>query len=312
MEGNTFFFQWEISLMQALQAHMGSVGRALAGFFTMFGEEMLLIVVLGFLYWCYDKKFGKLVGINLLAAIVLNPLIKNIFLRRRPYFDTPEIQCLKPVDAGADIYDIPAQGYSFPSGHSMGAAATYGSIAAYKNRKTKLMTWGMLVIVLLVGISRFCLGVHYPTDVLVGWILGGALVFFIPWLQRKINRDRLFYLILILCGLPGFFYCTSTDYYTSYGLMIGAFCGFLFEEKYVRFSNTRKPVNCVLRVLGGLALFLLLNQLLKLPFSGSFLSSATFAAYLVRTCRYAMTAFLIIGIYPLCFGRIGERMRKKS
>lgn len=320
MEGNTFFFQWEISLLQALQAHMGSFGKALASFFTLFGEEMILIVVLGFLYWCYDKKYGKMVGINLVAAVVLNPMIKNIFIRRRPYFDTPGIKCLKPVDASADIYDIPAQGYSFPSGHSMGAAVTYGSIAAYQSGKTEIDADGsfigkhrkavsicMVALVLLVGISRFCLGVHYPTDVFAGWVLGAALVFAIPDLQKKLNNDGLFYLILLLCCLPGFFFCTSSDYYSAYGIMVGLFAGFLFEERYVKFSNTKEVWRCILRVFGGLALFLGLNTLLKLPFSSEFSDSVTFAAHLVRTCRYAIVSFLIIGIYPMCFGRIGRK-----
>ena len=299
MEGNTFFFQWEVALMEFLQAHMGSVGLALAKVFSMFGEELILILVLGFLYWWYDKEYGKFVGTNLLVAVVLNPLVKNIFLRRRPYFDNPQIQCLKPVEPKADIYDIAEQGYSFPSGHSMGAASTYGSIAAYK--KSKYLTIGMTAIILLVGISRFCVGVHYPTDVFVGWALGIAVVFLVPFLQKKLQKRWLLYLILILCGLPGFFYCTSTDYYSAYGLMVGAFFGFLFEEAFVNFENTRKPLRGLLRVLGGLAIFVGLNTLLKLPFSSEFLSNGTFAAHLVRTCRYGIIAFLIIGVYPMIF-----------
>ena len=47
----------------------------------MFGEELLLIPVLGFFCWCYDKKLGKLLGRNICAEIVCSPMIKNIALR---------------------------------------------------------------------------------------------------------------------------------------------------------------------------------------------------------------------------------------
>ena len=80
--GNTFFFDWEISLIVWLQAHMGAFGTALASFISAFGEELACVAVIGFLYWCYDKRFGRFVGLNVLVGIVLNPMIKNIFVRR--------------------------------------------------------------------------------------------------------------------------------------------------------------------------------------------------------------------------------------
>jgi membrane-associated phospholipid phosphatase len=48
-------------------------------------------------------------------------MAKNIALRRRPYFDHESIHILRVVEPEADIYDIAAQGYSFPSGHSTNA-----------------------------------------------------------------------------------------------------------------------------------------------------------------------------------------------
>lgn len=295
--------------MEWLQAHMGSVGTALAGICTMFGEELILIAVVGFLYWCYDKEYGKFVGTNLVFAVVLNPLIKNIFLRRRPYFDHEGIRCLKPVDADAAIDDLAAQGYSFPSGHSMSAAGTYGSLAAY--RKNRWTLAAAILIPLLVGVSRFCLGVHYPTDVLVGWLCGFLVIALIGFMQVKVRDRRKLYLILALAGLPGYFYCKSDDYFTAYGMMLGVFCGILFEERYVHFANTRNPMLCILRIAGGLAVFLVLNMLLKLLFSGEFLGNGSLAAHLVRSCRYGVACFVVIGVYPMLF-KAEEKIRVKK
>ena len=310
LTGNTFFFDWEVALMVWLQAHLGAAGAAVASFLSMFGETLVCVGVLGFLYWCYDKEYGKFVGLNVLAATVLNPLIKNIFIRRRPYFDHPEIACLKPVEKSADIYDIAAQGYSFPSGHSSNAVTVFGSLAAYKKGNRALLILG-IVLPLLVGVSRFCLGVHYPTDVLCGWLLGLAVILLVPWLCRKIKDRRVLYALLLVLALPGFFYCRSDDYYTGFGMLLGFILAVSFEEKYVRFANTRVPLRCVLRILGGLAVFFGVNTLLKLPFSEAFLSSGTLAAFTVRALRYAIVTFADIALYPMLFKPMDKLFRAK-
>ena len=302
--GNTFFFDWEVSLIVWLQAHMGAFGTTLASFVSAFGEELACVAVIGFLYWCYDKRFGRFVGLNVLVGLVLNPMIKNIFLRRRPYFDNPQIQCLKPVDKSADIYNIAAQEYSFPSGHSTNAVAVYGSLAAY--RKNKALSILAVALPLLIGVSRFCLGVHYPTDVLFGWGLGLVILFVVPRLQSRCKNPRLFYGALLLITLPGFFYCKSADYFSGYGMMLGFVLGVEFEQRYVNFENTCSPWRSALRVVGGVAVFFGLNTVLKLPFSSDFLNSGTMAAFLVRTVRYALVIFVDMGVYPLLF-RVTEK-----
>ena len=93
--GNTFYFDWEVGLMQWIQSWLGPVGTAIASVFSEMGEQLVCVAVLGFLYWCWEKEYGKYVGLNVLVGITLNPMIKNIFVRRRPYFDHEWIKCLK-------------------------------------------------------------------------------------------------------------------------------------------------------------------------------------------------------------------------
>ena len=300
--GKTFFFGWEPALMVWLQSHLGSFGITLATIFSMFGEEMASIVVLGFGDWSGKKELGKFIGRNACVAMVANPMIKNVFLRLRPYMVCPEVKCLKPVDSSADIMDVAAQGYSFPSGHSSGSVANYTSVAAYLKKK---WAWALgILIPLLVGLSRFCVGVHFPTDVLFGWALGLCVVMLVPFFQKKFEKRWVFYLIILLLAVPGWFYCKTNDFYTSYGMMVGFFAGDLFEEKYVKFKNTKCWWKMILRVLGGGAVYFALNALLKMPFSSSFLHAGTFLSYLVRAIRYAVILFVDVAIYPLCFDRI--------
>ena len=273
------------------------------------GEWLVCVGFLGLLYWCWEKEYGQYVGLNVLVCITFNPLIKNIFVRRRPYFDHKGIKCLWPVDRGADIYDISAQGYSFPSGHSTNAVTLYTSLGLYKKNKV-LMIIGMIVP-LLVGLSRICVGVHYPTDVICGWALGLIVVFLIPALQRAIKNRWIFYGLLVLITLPGWFYCNSADYYTAFGMLIGFIFAVEFENKFVKFENTRNVLRCILRVVLGIGVYFGLSTVLKLPFSKEFLNSATMASYAVRAARYFVIVFVTLGVYPMLF-KFGDRVFKRK
>ena len=307
-EGNRFFFGWEIALMEWLQAHLGEGAISALSALSMFGEEMMLIVVMGFFYWVWDKETGKFIGLNFLAAGVWNPMIKNIAMRLRPYFCSDNIDLKRLIDASADKFDVAAQGYSFPSGHSSGAATIYGS-AALRLRK-KWVTVLAFLLPLLVGVSRVVVGAHFPTDVLAGWALGAAVIFFIPWLKKKVRDRRVFAGLLVITALPGFFYCTSTDYYSGFGMLIGFLLAEPFEEKYVRFENTRNPIRAVLRIAGGGAVYFGLNTLLKLPFPKALLDAGDLTAHLIRSGRYAIIIFVVIAVYPMLFkltAKIGKR-----
>ncbi len=287
--------------MHWLQIHMDTLAVHLASFITLFGEELVMVLVLGYVYWCYNKDMGIYLGTNFCMAGLWNPMLKNIFMRRRPYFDHAGVQCLKPVEAGADLYDINAQGFSFPSGHSSNAATVYGSMARFSRKKRFAIA--AVILTFLVGISRFCLGVHYPTDRFCGWFLGLFAIYFTPWLSSRFSRKWRFYLVMVLLSLPGCLYCHTTDYYTALGMSIGFFAGNLFEEKYVRFENTRNPVQILLRLAGGGVVYFGLNILLKLPFDPVFLASSTPLSYSVRVIRYAVILFVIVAVYPWSFGR---------
>ena len=314
-----FYFDWEMRLMEWLQANIGSTGPLfwLLSNLSAFGEQTLLVAIMGFLYWGLNKEFGKYVGVNVLVVNVWNPMIKNLVLRLRPYFVKEyNVQLLRLIDEGADPMDVAAQGYSFPSGHSANAVAVYGSLAAHE-RNRKILWVLAFVLPLLVGFSRVFVGAHYPTDVLCGWLLGAVIVALIPVLREKIPNRWLFYAILLLLSVPGFFFCTSNDYYSSFGMLLGFILAEPFEERFVKFENTSNLLRCILRTAGGALIYFGLNIVLKLPFPKELLEGAGFVPHLIRMLRYAVIIFVDIGVYPMLFkltGRLwdGRKQEKEA
>ena len=312
--GLIFYFGWEMKLMEWLQAHISNSGFVFSVLSNLsaLGEQMVMVAVMGFLYWGLNKEFGKYVGVNILMVNIWNPMIKNVVLRLRPYFvEGYNVRLLRLIDTGADPMDVAAQGYSFPSGHSSGAVTVYGSLACHeKNRK---WLWVLAVVLpVLVGFSRVFVGAHFPTDVLCGWVLGILIILVVSWLRKVIRKSWLFNLVLILATVPGFFYCKSNDYFSSMGMLIGFVLAEPFEQEFVNFENTGNILRCILRTIGGAVIYFGLNTVLKMPFPKAVLDAGDFLAMSIRTLRYAVVIFVVVGIYPMLFKYTDKLWNRKK
>jgi len=126
---------------------LGLVVVSVAGFLLLQGRYHTAIVVLA----------------TAASGEIANYAMKNLFLRPRP-------------DVVPHLRDVTSS--SFPSGHAMESAIIYLTLGAMlmrlaERRVTKMYCIGIaIVLTLLVGISRVYLGVHYPTDVIAGWMFG--------------------------------------------------------------------------------------------------------------------------------------------
>lgn len=145
---------------------------------------LLTVAVAGFLWLRKQRHSSWFLVLSVSTGLVLSQVLKSVFDRPRPEL----------VPHGSFVYTA-----SFPSGHSMMAAIVYLTLAALVTRS--LDRWALKAYVmflaisatLMVGVSRVYLGVHWPTDVLAGWILGAAWALLCAivarWLERRGNLE---------------------------------------------------------------------------------------------------------------------------
>jgi membrane-associated phospholipid phosphatase len=315
---------FELDLIRWLQSFRSEFMDLFFQFWTFFGEELVLIGILGFLYWCYDKKTGETIGLTVFISLVINSVVKVIFQRTRPYVDPAnEIEGIRVETAG---------GYSFPSGHTQGAGVAFGSLAIWIRKRW--LTIISIIIIVMVAISRMYLGVHYLSDVVVGGLLGVGLAFLFHHLfektidRQKIYRISLFSsLALFVISFVVYLFISKSEglvsrpqaFYNSMegvGKMVGAIAGFVlgvgFETKKVHFENHRILWKNILRFLLGVGIVMGVRIGLKALFGlivnpealleGDMFPSAI--AVIFDAIRYGAMVFVGIGVYPYAFRKI--------
>ena len=168
-------FQWGLNFIIMIQQIdtplLDSFFRAI----TSLGDELFYLLLFSCLLWCVDFYLGIRVGIIFLLSVYVNTGVKEIFQQPRPFDILPEIQ------------KVHASGYGFPSGHAQSSLVVWGSIAYWK-KQIWIRNLSVLLI-LLIGFSRIYLGVHFPTDILGGWLFGGLILCLSYFIFLKIKLD---------------------------------------------------------------------------------------------------------------------------
>jgi undecaprenyl-diphosphatase len=134
-------------------------------------------------YWMFtgNHRAAVLLLGSALGALLLNDLLKQVFDRTRP---DAILQSARVFSSG------------FPSGHAALSCATYFSAAILVPSATAaqqariFLLWTAVLIVVAIGFSRIYLGLHYPTDVLAGWCVGGAWVLCWYWIFDRLRPNN--------------------------------------------------------------------------------------------------------------------------
>jgi len=294
--------QWGLDFIIMIQQMSTPLLDSFFRVITSLGEELFYLLLFSFLIWCVDFYLGIRIGIIFLLSLYVNSGVKEIFQQPRPFDILPEIQ------------KVHAYGYGFPSGHAQSSLVVWGSIAYWK--KQTWIRYLSILLILLIGFSRIYLGVHFPTDVLGGWLFGGLILglsYFIfsniklDFIQKntifKIIGITLFPVILLKIQ-------SSPDIISGVAALIGVGYGLLLFSSSIggiRPGSWLQRLSSFLLGLFGIGI-LYLGLKLILPSEGQ-------AFYqLCRFFRYLLLGMWISFGAPWLFTRLGlaDQMKRKS
>ncbi|AUW59024.1 hypothetical protein C1T17_13910 [Sphingobium sp. SCG-1] len=142
---------------------------------------LITVAVAGFLMVARRGATALFVIFAIAGGAILSTALKSLFNRPRP-------------DIVAHLVDVHST--SFPSGHAMNSAIVYltlGALLARTQQVRALRIYLLLVsiiLALMIGASRVYLGVHWPSDVLAGWIVGATWATLCSLLARRLQKER--------------------------------------------------------------------------------------------------------------------------
>jgi membrane-associated phospholipid phosphatase len=264
---------------------------------TTLGAEQAFLLILPFVFWCVNKRIGVRLSVLLVLSSTINSALKLLLDQPRPTVDRVQV-----------LAEETSPG--LPSGHSQNSLVVYGYLAAQVRQP---WAWAAATgIVLGVGLSRIYLGVHFPTDVLGGWLIGIALLALYlrfepdvelalrarPWIQR--------FVLAVALPLVLFLAKPNEDSAQLMGIFLGTLAGFLLELRWVGFSTAGTAWERMLRFIlgGGILIIIWLGLKVILP------SDPETVALVFRLIRYTLVgAWASLGA-PWLFVKAGLASRE--
>ena len=282
---------------------------------THLGEETFFMLAALLVFWCVDKRRGYYLLTVGFVGTLINQWLKIVCRVPRPWVRDPDFTIVESARAEAG-------GYSFPSGHTQCVVGYMGGIARFTKR-----TWlrvVCIILALLTAVSRMYLGVHTPADVGVSLLVAAALVFLLyPLIESTLWFPNRMYAIIggmlaLALGFVAFMelYPFPADIdganlasavknaYTMAGAVAGVLVVYAFDSRILQFPTRAPWWGQLIKLVGGLALVVLVRVLLKEPLLA--LCGGHEAAHAIR---YFIMVLVAGGVWPMTF-RFFERYAK--
>lgn len=315
----------DLDYLLFLQHIREATGGVFDEFFNMISKIAVDIMpLLPFLiFWAVDRSWGYRFMGTIWGGEVVTGVLKLTFCAYRPWIRDPRI-----VPAGDS--KVAATGYSFPSGHTMCATATYGSVAAWQYRRRNLLVAGCIVMILLTGFSRNFLGVHTPQDVLVGIAETVLIIIAAGFIQKKVSGNSSLADKLTVCGIAAaiaaLLYVQLKSYPMDYvdgallvdpenmkkdifggvGGLIGLLAGSWIERHYVKYRIPKGSEVLPVMACAGVAAVYIWEEFLK---------SITFRVWFGMNWGSLVSSLLLmilaVGVYPIVIMKAAERAEQR-
>ncbi|MFC2037365.1 phosphatase PAP2 family protein [Chloroflexota bacterium] len=242
---------WGTEIIVWVQSLSNAWIDAVAIFFTGLGYEEFYLLALPLIYWCIHRQIGIGLAYASLLSAWLNSVLKYVFRIPRPA--DPRIRIPLPETSPA-----------FPSGHAQNAVINWGYLAI---RFQNPIFWGVAIIAIVgIGLSRVVLGVHYPQDVIAGWLIGlvflAVYIWAEPHVSRWVGRQGTVLQLVLAVAVPlalGFLHPAdlggrypADSAITAMSTLAGLGIGVIMERAWVRFRVEGVWWRRGLRYLAGL------------------------------------------------------------
>ena len=279
---------------------------------TELGGETAFLALALIVFWCVDKRRGYYLMSVGFVSTIFNQFLKLFCRIPRPWVRDPDFTAVEEA--------IPeATGYSFPSGHSQSSVGVFGCLVA--TAKKGWMKALCIALLVLVPFSRMYLGVHTPSDVLVGSAISLALVFALrPLVCREGGMKWVIAMMLVLAAanlayVRFYRFPADVDMYnlehgretaaTLFGCVAAVAVVYPAEKKWVNFPNSAVWWAQILKILGGLAVVLAVKGGLKAPLA------AILPELPARGIRYFLVVVTAGLLWPMTF-RWFEKLGRKQ
>ncbi len=292
--------------------------------FTFLGSGQFYFVAISIIFWCIDATLGLRLGLFQMINITANEIMKVVLHGPRPYWYSSDVKTPGSAE----------NSFGAPSGHAQDAVVFWGTLA--HRIKTRAAWIIATLIIILIGISRVYLAVHFPHDVLLGWLFGAIMLWIllrleiptVRWIkQYSIGMQLLlvflftlvllFIMVIVHFTLGGWSVppiwinnahlafpskppITPLSYdnsLSSTGAFFGLAAGWLWLERTGGFSTRGSWPKLLLRfILGIIGVAILYIGLGRI-----FPSNDTIVAYFLRYFQFALLGFWISGFAPWVF-----------
>ena len=304
-----------MEFLYALESIRNPVCDAIMSVVTQLGGEMVYMAVAIVAFWCVSKGLGYYILTVGFAGTVLNQFLKITCRIPRPWVQDPDFTIVESAREAAT-------GYSFPSGHTQNAFASFGCLGMWSRRT--LWRAVCAVVILLIAFSRMYLGVHTPLDVGVSLVSGLALTLALWPLFRDIESHpgRMYAAIGAMLALTLAYllyvelypFPADTDAenlasalengYKLLGAGAAMLLSYALDRKYIHFETKAPLPGQVLKCVIGLALVMGVRAVLKAPLYSLFGNPN-----IADAARYFIMVFVAAAVWPMTFrffARVGR------